>query len=157
MNQSTNHEKTQKLISRGSENPKVARAARQISEMLTRMSLGQATHFAEIVEQVFPNMTEKEASALADFFNSVGDYFSYKASGGTDRFYAGASPSNTVRSWKTDEEAFYDVHKVFCVLACELPYCAEHKQCWETRQAFCVGDAPFFTPTETQVNPDANF
>lgn len=51
----------QKLVSRGWENPETLRAARDIAEMLTRMSLGQTKYFCQIVEQhVFPKMSQKE-------------------------------------------------------------------------------------------------
>ncbi|MGB3205195.1 MAG: hypothetical protein WBB28_09420 [Crinalium sp.] len=57
--------KADKLISRGSENPHVTLAAREISEMLTRMALGQSQYFAECVERVFPDLTQSESEALA--------------------------------------------------------------------------------------------
>lgn len=127
--------KAEKLISRGSEKPKVTRAAREISELLMRMALGQSQYFAECVERAFPNMTETEAAALAQFFFRVYDYFSQKASG--KRFPRVGHNDVTVRSWASDQEFFYDVHKVFCVLACDLEYCGENMDCWETRSAFC--------------------
>jgi hypothetical protein len=60
--------KTEKLISRGSEKLEVARAAKTVSDMLCRLSLGQAQYFAESVEGAFPDLTQSEAAALARCF-----------------------------------------------------------------------------------------
>lgn len=139
-------DKTQKLISRGSENPKVAMAARAISDMLMRMALGQAQNFAECVERAFPEMTEKEAASLALLFYRVSTYFNQKAWG--EKFPHAGYNDKPVRNWNTDAKFFYDVHKVFCVLACNLEYCAENKDCWETRSAFCRYDRPSPSPTK---------
>lgn len=130
--------KTQKLISRGSENPKVARAAREVSDILMRMALGQAQYFAECVERAFPNLTEEESENLAFFFSRASDYFAQKAMG--DRFPHAGYNDKTIRRWSTDEEYFYNIHKVFCVLACDLEYCSQNMDCWETRSAFCRMD-----------------
>lgn len=127
--------KAEKLILRGSEKPEVARAAKTISDILCRLSLGQAQYFAESVEGAFPQMNEAEATALAHCFERVAEYFRQKANG--EQFPHCGYNDHPVRNWSTNEEFFYEIHKVFCVLACNLECCGENKDCWETRSAFC--------------------
>lgn len=143
--------KADKLISRGSENPQVALAAREISEMLTRMSLGQSQYFAECVERVFPELTQPESEALAAFFERTADYFKQKAEG--EKFPHTGYGDRAVRTWKTSEDYFYAIHKVFCVLACQLEHCPENMGCWETRSAFCRMDE---NETQSKLNSSKN-
>ncbi len=132
--------KAEKLISRGSEKPEVTRAAKTISDMLCRLSLGQAQYFAESVEGAFPDLTQTEAAALARCLERAADYFQQKADG--EQFPHCGYAHDPVRTWKTNEEFFYDIHKLFCVLACNLEYCGENQDCWETRSAFCRDYTP---------------
>lgn len=131
--------KAEKLISRGSENPKVSQAARYISDMLMRMALGQVKPFVECVEQVFPKLTKVESKYLSEFFLCVSNYFWNKSKDDpTPRYIPN---SHSVRIWDNNATHLYDIHKVFCVLSCDLEYCAENVNCWETRSVFCRMDA----------------
>ena len=131
--------KTEKLIMRGSENPEVARAAKTISDMLCRLALGQVQYFAESVQAAFPNLTPEEAIALSKTFERTAEYFRQIAQG--EQFPHVGYQNEQVRPWASEPEFFYNIHKVFCVLACDLEHCEENLDCWETRSAFCRDDA----------------
>ncbi len=115
--------------------------------MLCRLSLGQAQYFVESVEGAFPGLTEVEAAALAHCFERAANYFQQKANG--EHLPHCGYNDKPVRSWKTNEEFFYDIHRIFCVLACNLEYCGENQDCWETRSAFCQDYKPK-TPPESK-------
>lgn len=130
--------KAEKLIDRGSEHPEVARAARDISDMLIRIALGQPRYFAECVERAFPSITQKELEDLSALFALVSDYFRQKSEG--EIVPQLKNEYRPVRNWGTNQDYFYLIHRLLCVLACDLDYCAENFDCWETRSAHCRAD-----------------
>lgn len=67
-----------------------------------------------------------------------GCQFNKKARG--ERFPHIGYKNTPVRNWTSDADFFYSIHKIFCVLACDLEYCAKNPDCWETRSAFCRMD-----------------
>lgn len=136
--------KAEKLIDRGSEDAKVASAAGHVSDLLIRMYLNQPKYFAEAIERAIPDYQEKDAEDLEMFFNYVGEYFRQHARGD----YAPNIPHNlpAIRQWGLSDGC-YRLLRVFAVLSCDLPYCAEHMGCWETRRAFCAMDGR--TPANT--------
>jgi hypothetical protein len=129
--------KAEKLASRGAEHPEVARAARDLTELLIRMALGQANYFAEDAAKAFPNLTQAEASRLGDFFSHVSTWF-YRFSPSNP--HPEIKHDNPIRSWESNRPYFYDVMRILSVLACQEPLCP-HNNCWETRRADCTEES----------------